>query len=207
MVVMTTTTEQATDEVVEPPRSLWPTIRAGRSFTIADLDSDAFTDDGRRYELVEGLLIVSSFPTMRHQLMATALGRLLHDARMRGLVVLSAPIDVEEEPDTDLGPDVCVVRVGDERKPSTEIRPLLIAEVLSPSTGRYDRTLKMDKYREMGIANYWLVDPDEPSIVAYELREGAYVEVGRAAGGEAFDAEQPFRVRVVPAELLADLDG
>jgi Uma2 family endonuclease len=207
MVVMSTTIDQSTEKAVEPPGSLWPGIHPSKSFSLADADNGAFPHDGRRYELIDGLLIVSSFPKMRHQVVATALGRSLHDARPRGLVVLSAPIDVEEEPNTDLGPDVSVVRVGDERRRSTEIRPLLIAEVLSPSTRRYDRTLKMDKYRELGIAHYWLVDPDEPSIVAYELRGGAYVEVGRAVGDETFDAEQPFAVRVVPSELLADLDG
>jgi Uma2 family endonuclease len=207
MVVMSTTTEEATEKQVEPPGSLWPGIHPGKSFTISDLDSDAFPDDGRRYELVDGVLIVTSFPTMRHQVAAGGLSRLLRDARRQGLVVVPGPIDVEEEPGTDLGPDVSVVRAGDHRKPATEVRPLLIAEVLSPSTRRYDRTLKMDKYRELGIANYWLVDPDEPSIVGYELREGAYIEVGQASGDEAFDTEQPFPVRIVPAELLADLDG
>ena len=63
--------------------------------------------------------------------------------------------------------------------------PLLLAvEVLSPSTRRKDIVLKRSKYEDAGIASYWVVDPEEPSIVAWELRDGRYVEIGRAVDDE-----------------------
>ena len=52
------------------------------------------------------------------------------------------------------------------------------------------------------MASYWLIDPDEPSIIVLELRGGSYVEVARVSGAQSWEVTQPFPVRLVPAELL-----
>jgi len=52
------------------------------------------------------------------------------------------------------------------------------------------------------VPSYWVVDPDEPSLVAFELEGGAYREVAHVGGEEAWSATRPFAVRVVPAELV-----
>lgn len=51
-------------------------------------------------------------------------------------------------------------------------------------------------YERFGVEAYWIVDPDEPSMVAFELRHGNYQEATRAAGGQVIELSIPFRVRV-----------
>ena len=59
------------------------------------------------------------------------------------------------------------------------------------------------KYAEGGVASYWIVDPDGgPSIVAYDLVDGDYVEVARASGDKEVRLERPYPVTVTPSALL-----
>lgn len=62
---------------------------------------------------------------------------------------------------------------------------MLAAEILSPSTRSVGLVLKRALYEEAGVDSYWVADPVEPSIRAWELRDGAHVEAGRAVGADA----------------------
>lgn len=53
--------------------------------------------------------------------------------------------------------------------------PDLVVEVLSPSTGKRDKTVKKDVYAKFGVGEYWLVDPIGKSVELYLLEDGAYV--------------------------------
>lgn len=75
-------------------------------------------------------------------------------------------------------------------------------EILSRSSRLRDTTLKHAKYAEGGVASYWIVDPDTPSIVAYRLQDGAYVEVARGAGDDRVVLDHPYPVTVVPFALV-----
>jgi Putative restriction endonuclease len=70
-----------------------------------------------------------------------------------------------------------------------------------------DLNRKKAAYQRFGVPSYWIVDPDlqKLSITAYELREGQYVKLGTATDRETLSAKRPFRVKVVPAALLAGL--
>ena len=80
---------------------------------------------------------------------------------------------------------------------------ILAVEVLSPSTRRKDAVYKRSKYEDSGVANYWIVDPDAPSITALELVDGRFVTVGEAIGEGQLSVEKPFPVTIVPAQLIA----
>jgi Uma2 family endonuclease len=160
-------------------------------------------DDGHRYELLDGVLIVTPAPSPRHQDAAGALFVLLRAACPRNLKVLMAPLDVDLAEDTLLQPDLLVFRR--EQADSREVHgaPLLAVEVLSPSTRRFDLHLKRSRYEAAGTMSYWVVDTGEPpSVTAWELRRGAYVEVASVSGPEKFAAELPFPVTIVPDELV-----
>ncbi len=75
-------------------------------------------------------------------------------------------------------------------------------EVLSPSTRRVDLLLKRDRLQEAGCPSYWLVDPDEPSVLVLELSGGTYREVARAGGGERVEVAAPYPVTLLPSALL-----
>lgn len=79
--------------------------------------------------------------------------------------------------------------------------PDLAVEVLSPSTRRFDLVLKRSRYEAAGCSSYWVYDPDEPSVVAWELTGGRYEEVGRTEGDEELSLTRPYPVTLNPARL------
>ncbi len=92
-------------------------------------------------------------------------------------------------------PDVSVVRADDidDDEEGLHRVPLLVVEVLSPSTRRTDLLLKKDIYRELGVPSYWLVDPVAHVLTVLALRDGDYVETGR---GTRLELTEPFPVTV-----------
>ncbi len=176
-------------------------------FTVEDLED--FPDDGRRYELVDGVLLVSPSPRYRHQ---TAIGELfavLRAACPPDLHVVMAPVDVRRGRRTSLQPDVMVYpREAVAFDEPGQVPPLLAAEVVSPSSRDFDLGLKRFTYARLGIPSYWVVDPGAASIVVFELGEdGSYAESGRVTGDQEFTSEQPFPVVVVARQLLAGFPG
>jgi Uma2 family endonuclease len=182
----------------------WPA--RGQPFTVADLDK--LPDDGRRYELLDGVLIVSPRPTTVHQLVLMRLITLLGNACQDELCVLPEPA-LQLSDDTEFDPDVVVVPWRDVGGTKITVPPLLVVEIRSPSTAPIDLNRKKAAYQRFGVLSYWIVDPGprEPSITAFELRDGRYAELSRATGNEMLEAERPFLVEVVPALLLAGLPG
>ncbi len=80
--------------------------------------------------------------------------------------------------------------------------PALAIEVLSPSTRQVELTLKRARYEIAGCPSYWVVDPEEPALTAWGLRDGRYVEVAQVAGNESYVASEPFRVTLTPQQLV-----
>lgn len=171
-----------------------------RALTRADLDDTP--DDGHRYELIDGALLVTPSPMHRHQ---SAVGELYVQLRLgcpADLQVLLAPFDVVLADDTVVQPDLLVARRADFTERELPVAPLLAVEILSPSTRRIDLMLKRSRYEAAGCPSYWVVDPDVPSIIAWELRDGAYALVGEVSGDDSLTLEQPYPVTVVPARLF-----
>jgi Uma2 family endonuclease len=171
-----------------------------RPLTYADLE--AMPDDGHRYELLDGVLLVSPAPRPRHQQAVLGLAIALYHATPNEMQTFVAPLDVVLADDTALQPDLLVARRSDLTERNLAAAPLLAVEVLSPSTRLFDLWTKRERYARAGTAAYWVVDPDEPSLIAWELRDGTYEQVAHVMGDEPFDASVPFPVRVVPAELV-----
>ena len=125
----------------------------------------ALPDDGKRYECVDGELLVSPAPGLPHQRLVGAIYTWLREYLARlpvGEVVLS-PADIELDQHTLVQPDVFVVPMGASGPPRSwrDIERLLLAvEVLSPSTARYDRIVKRGKYQRAGVPEYWVVELD-----------------------------------------------
>lgn len=172
----------------------------GAPLTYDDLEN--IPDDGHRYELLDGTLLVTPAPTPAHQSCVVALTVLLTGAAPPDLKVFVAPLDWVVGPRTSFEPDVLVARRGDVGPRNLPHPPVLAVEVLSASTRRIDLVLKRDAYAAAGVPWYWLVDPDVPSVTFLRLEGNAYVEDGSVAGEEPFTVSSPFPLTVVPARLL-----
>lgn len=171
-----------------------------RPFTRADLD--AMPDDGRRYELIDGALIVTPAPSPRHQMVSGELFTLLRRFCPAHLQVLFAPLDVAMADDTVVEPDLLVAPRDAFSPRDLPQAPLLAVEVLSPSTRRIDLTLKRSRYEEAGSPSYWVVDPLVPELTAWELRDGRYVEVAHVRENGLVELDAPFPVSFDVADLM-----
>ena len=123
----------------------------------------ALPDDGQRYELAWGELLVTPAPTPRHEkVLMRLLEALFPYVREHALgQVYCSKAELSWGDDTRFQPDIMIV--PPEEADSTtwdEVRhPLLLVEVLSPSSTRYDRFAKRRAYQEAGVPLYWIVDP------------------------------------------------
>lgn len=128
----------------------------------------AIPDDGKRYELVYGELLVTPSPRLWHQ---EIVGRLYEELRAYIKThpvghVLASPADISWSADTLVQPDVFVADRDEARTLEwSYVKTLLLAiEVVSPSTARFDRFTKRRLYQEVGIPEYWIVDPDRKLV-------------------------------------------
>lgn len=135
-------------------------------------------DEGAPYELIRGRLVMSPCPTPLHQILSGVLFEILSKAaQTKGGVAMYAPMDVCFSDDTILQPDLLFV--ANERRQiitkHVEGAPDLVVEILSPSTGRRDKTEKLDLYAKYGVPEYWIVDPATQVIEFLLLNDGKYV--------------------------------
>jgi Uma2 family endonuclease len=182
----------------------------GLAFTTDDLD--AMPIDGNRYELIDGQMHVSPSPSWSHQSVVFELAKALDRVAPRPLRVVIAPFDVRPDRHNDVVPDVLVAAydaLAPGGRPGKRLTgaPLLVVEVLSPSSRLTDPTLKKAFYARLGVRSYWIVDPDPelPSLSAFELAGSDYREITTVTGDESFEAHEPFPVTLRPTELVRGL--
>lgn len=173
-------------------------------FTAYDLEK--MPDDGRRYEVVDGTLLVSPVAGTKHQMATYRLFGVLEAACPAEFYVVGGPYPVRPSHTTELHPDLLVGRAEDFTDRLLPTTPVLVVEVLSPSTALNDIYTKKAVYERLGVPSYWVVDPDAPSMRFYEMGlQGRYQLAAKIPGWGLFQARRPFPVQIVPMELLGRL--
>jgi Uma2 family endonuclease len=128
----------------------------------------AFPDDGNRYEVVHGELLVTPAPRLLHQLVLQRLQLALgtYVERERVGLLLASPADISWGPDILVQPDLFVADLEEARALDwRRLQTLVLAvEILSPSSVRADRFTKRRLYQDRGVATYWVVDADARAI-------------------------------------------
>lgn len=174
----------------------------GRSWTLDDLAG--LPEDGQRYEIIDGCLLVSPPATVEHQAVADRIHRLLRAAAGPEYEVVEG-VGIRL-PGSVLVPDLVVADVRAVWSGVRLLAPgdlLLAVEIVSPSSTTTDRVTKPTLYAGAGIPAYWRVElagPDAPSVVTYRLTGTAYVEASTARGNDPVDVDWPLRVRLAPAD-------
>ena len=150
-----------------------------KRFTYADYES---WDDENRYELIDGIAYMMSAPTVEHQSIIVELSRQLANfLKGKPCKVFITPFDVclnglGDEDDTVVQPDVLVV--CDESKLDKKRcngAPDMVIEILSPSTSKRDLFIKLKKYQNAGVREYWIAAPDAKAVNVHLLENGNYV--------------------------------
>ena len=170
----------------------------------------ALPEDGKRYEVVDGVLYMSPSPGDFHQKICLLVAHyLLTHVMLAGLgQVRPAPFDVELAPDTVVQPDVMVVlnaRLARITPSRIKGAPDLVIEVLSPATEKYDRTEKRNAYERAGVTEYWLVDPFERTVEVLLLQAGTYRSAGIFKGRDTLPSQVvPTIVEVRVEQFFAE---
>jgi Uma2 family endonuclease len=123
----------------------------------------ALPEDGNRYEVLDGTLLVSPAPSYRHQRAVGLLFRILESYTRKNDIgeTLMSPADIELSPTRMVQPDVFVIPADVQARSWPDItRLLLTAEVISSSTARWDRFEKRVAYQDKIVPEYWVVDLD-----------------------------------------------
>jgi Uma2 family endonuclease len=167
-------------------------------------------NDGKRYEIIDGELYVSPAPSEKHQRVATTLTAILvvHNVAHRIGAVYAAPFDVRLAWSDIVQPDLLFVsrqRANVITSARIDGAPDLVVEIISPSSVKTDEDTKRNLYAKYGVKYYWIIEPLEEWIRAYELgADGLYELVAEAHGSETFSAPPFVDLQISLADLWAD---
>jgi Uma2 family endonuclease len=159
--------------------------QAERPYTAEDLAQ--MPDDGRRYEILGGELIVSPAPSIKHQWVSMELSAQIRSfARLQQLgLVFFAPLDVRLGRHDIVQPDIVFIlneHLHILQAWGVEGSPDILVQVVSPSSRLNDRIRKSAIYADEGVLEYWIVDLDTRSILTQELVSGEYVPMPMSEG-------------------------
>jgi Uma2 family endonuclease len=166
-------------------------------------------DEFHRYEIDDGVLIVSPRPSSPHQLASRRIANLLEDA----ILAAAADLGVIQEVDTITGhrgdwlkvPDVLVVTgdAFDAEPQEYDVADVVLAVEISGNRQSRKRDFgeKLDAYAEVGIKDYWIFElTPQPKLTAFGLKDAAYEQI--AVSQSLIHLTRPFPVEVNPPQLL-----
>jgi len=185
-----------------------------RSWTYADYLT---WPDDERWEIIDGVAYaMSPAPGRQHQkIFGELFGELRNYLKKKSCEVYAAPFDVrfserqgltDEKIETVVQPDILVVcdkSKLDER--GCNGAPDLIVEISSPSTGRNDLTLKFDLYQQYGVKEYWIVHPEQQTVMVFKIGDdGMYGKPERYAGDDKVSVPLLGELVIDLAEVFAE---
>lgn len=168
-------------------------LKGGKGYTIADIEA---LPEGERAELIDGELFRMDAPTWTHQEIQMALSAQIWNyiARHNGSCkVLPAPfaVYIKKDKHNYVEPDISVI--CDEEKKSEkgcQGAPDWTIEIISPSSKTMDYERKVKLYREAGVREYWIVDPETETVTVYDFEHGK--------DAVHYDFYEPIRAGIFP---------
>lgn len=163
--------------------------------------------DDQRVELIDGVIYDMSAPTFVHQhILSEILAQIIQFIRSKkgNCIPLSSALDVRVDctDRTMVQPDIIIIC----EKSKDKIRrwgimgaPDFALEILSPSTRKKDMTIKLAKYAESDVREYWILDPDKRKLIVYDLEHEEIPVI--------YDLHGKAPVNIFNGELEIDLDA
>lgn len=170
-------------------------IGAGEPFTVDDLV--ALPDDGNRYEIFDGSLVLSPPPAKPHVRVNVLLRRLLDAVVPDDCLVVTEGLGVYATARDYYIPDLLVIRSASlEDGNPRGVSPsdvLLAVEVVSPGNPSNDHVWKRRNYARFGIPHFWIADPRDKTLLRLELGDdGSYVDSTTELFGLSIDPAEIF---------------
>lgn len=179
--------------MVHEPAAAYHTggMKGQGGYTIEDYFS---LPEEKRAELIDGVFYDMASTSVIHQLIAGQIFVQLNvflRKKKASCVPCIAPVDVQLDCDdrTMVQPDVLVVCDREKiRKSGIFGAPDFVAEILSKATRRKDMLVKLAKYAQAGVREYWLIDPDKQNVLVYDLKNMEFPSI------YGFDAKIPVTI-------------
>ena len=173
-----------------------PMAAPTKQWTLEELHS--LPDDGNTYELIHGVLFVTPAPGPKHENVAARLTRLLDPyVAANGLGYVYHPHSILRRHGSEVEPDLMVSQsVDTDGGWDTAPTPILVVEILSPSSQRRDGEQKRDFYMEESVPEYWIVDPERQTVRCVRPGEDDVVSDESVTWLPA-GVEEPLTVRLV----------
>ncbi|TWT40911.1 hypothetical protein RAS1_35980 [Phycisphaerae bacterium RAS1] len=168
-----------------PPVPLYDGLRATADEYLA------LADDDFRYELIDGVILMSPSPLPLHQRVAFEIAYQLEAfLRQRPIGMVVPEVDVKLSDKLVYRPELVFVRQDNLKRiaPRITFTPDVVVEVISPASRGRDTRTKFDDYQRVGVAEYWLIDPQNEATTFYRLEGDRYVDASPPAGQEAFES-------------------
>ncbi|MCL1852402.1 MAG: Uma2 family endonuclease [Peptococcaceae bacterium] len=138
-------------------------------------------DDGVRYELIDGIPYMLAAPSQAHQAISAELTfQFVSFLKGKPCKVFAAPFDVRlnarDGDDTVVQPDLLVVCEMSKLDGKACVgAPDMVVEIMSPSSSRQDKMVKLNLYKKAGVREYWIVDGDTQTVQVCILKDGEYI--------------------------------
>lgn len=157
-------------------------------------DYAALVDEEQRYEVMDGVLLMSPSPSPAHQSIVSWISFYLTQqvALPDAGKVFVAPLDVELASNRVVQPDVLVLLKKNLGKVTANRiigAPDLVVEVTSPGTAVYDRLNKFEAYAQAGVQEYWIVHPEMRTVELLVLQNGTYSSLGIFRGDKGLSSQ------------------
>lgn len=165
------------------------------------IDGAVRAPDARRYEVIDGRLVVTGVQPPAHQAAVVALMVMLKEACPPDLLVSVGSLDFRPTRRLSLRPDILVTPRAT-AGPQYVQQAVLAVEVLSPTTRVTDVVTKRELYGQHGVPAYWLLDPDRQELTILHLTTTHYTCQAVLQGEETFHTTTPFPITLSPAALL-----
>jgi Uma2 family endonuclease len=152
-------------------------------------DFIALPEDDPR-ELLDGRLVEMDVPNEGHEWVVAMLVHWLQGWAIanRAGIVFASGYKVRIRRDRGFMADVQLFRTGGRPLQYAGLEsgaPDLAVEVISPSSGRYDRVHKLQGYAAIGVAEYWIVDPERQTLERLVLDDSGIYRIADALDGDA----------------------
>lgn len=167
----------------------------------------ALPEDGNRYELFDGELLMTPAPSGLHQLALSCLWSLLEPyVKVHSGRVLTSPTDLSLGGEQLSQPDLFVMpSIPASRNWADFPNPALVIEILSPGTARFDRIVKRRRFQRAGIPEYWIVDLDARVIERWRPEDERPEILDEAFDWQPLGARTPLRIDLT--SLFREIHG
>ncbi len=191
---------------MDKERKAADTIKEGQ--TTYDMYA-AMPEDGQRYEIYDGKLeMMSPGASATHQAISGQLLFIMMQSCRSDYLIFHPPFDVILSKTNVLQPDIMMVHRSRSQlitERGIEGPPDLVVEIVSPSSRKKDKRIKLNTYAKYGVQEYWVIDSDTRTLEQFQLAQDIYEQINLFEGEATVSSDKLPCVWFVVREIFKEI--